>query len=96
MPEPNRLPWRIDPEIAQVAFWKLVEQRVTVVVECASCNHKAEWGPAQLDRMFRRQRGKNLAWIASRLRCRACRSEWVSLAAKDGGRRLGLAGFWAE
>jgi transcriptional regulator GlxA family with amidase domain len=94
MPEPNRLPWRIDPEIAQVAFWRLIEQRITVVLECTACHHKAEWPPNELERLFRRQSGKTLAWYAHRLRCRACRSEWVSVAAKEGGRRLGLSEFW--
>ena len=80
MPEPNRPPWRIVSELDGKAIWWLVDQRVTVLIQCDACPHEARWKPADLDRKFARVRGKTMAYIAPRLRCSRCRSEWVRVS----------------
>lgn len=78
MPEPNqRPPWRIEEGLGQVPLWILVEQRISVMLECDNCRHKAEWSPDYMGRALSKVRGENLHSIASRLRCVECRSEWV-------------------
>ena len=81
MPEPNRRPpWRIADGLGPWAVWQLVDQRVVLAIACDSCPHAARWGPDQLRRRFRRHQGRTIAWIAPRLRCSKCRSEWIRIS----------------
>jgi hypothetical protein len=80
MPEPNRPPWRIAEGLGGVAIWRLVERNVTLVITCDACPHFAKRASADLERRFRRQRGRTLAWIAPKLRCSRCRSEWLRIS----------------
>jgi len=84
MPEPNRSPWQIQPGLGGWPFWSLVEQRVTVILECEACHHEARWTPAEIDRRSRKVRSKNFGWIARKLRCSKCRSEWVKVSLAPG------------
>ena len=84
MPEPNRAPWLIDGRLGGWAVWKLVENRVTVAIKCDACGHVAEWRPVDLDRKFAGARGRNMTWIAPRLRCSRCRSNWVRISMTPG------------
>ena len=82
MPEPNREPYRLQPELAGWAFWQLVEMRATVIIECDACHHKAEWTPEILRSRSRRMPSKNFKWIVRRLRCSKCRSNWLMVYLK--------------
>ncbi|MDR3513451.1 MAG: hypothetical protein P4L73_17570 [Caulobacteraceae bacterium] len=94
MPEPSRPPWRIADGLGGLAIWSLVDQRVTLVIECDSCPHFAKWTPADLDRRFRRHRGRSLSWIAPRLRCSRCKSNWVRISAERGAVVGARPGAW--
>jgi hypothetical protein len=80
MPEPNRPPWQVGADLDGLPIWALVADAVTVRLECESCHHAAEWRPGDLDRLFRRVPTKTLSQIGPKLRCRACRSEWVRVS----------------
>ena len=84
MPEPNRPPWQIQGDLGGWPFWSLVEQRVTVILECEACHHEARWTPAEIDRRSKKVRSKNFGWIARKLRCSKCRSEWVRISLAPG------------
>ncbi len=58
----------------------LIEERARIIIECDSCNHRGEWTAETLERLFSRHRGKNLRMVASKLRCRECRSEWIHIS----------------
>ena len=80
MPEPNHRPsFQLSEEIQGWPLWVLIEERCTVMVECDACFHRAEWTPAFMDRRFTRFRGKSLWWVAAKLRCGQCRSNYVHL-----------------
>lgn len=84
MPEPNRAPYRIEPQLVGWAFWQLVEMRATVIIECDACHHQGVWTPEVLGRRSRLMSGKSFGWIARRLRCSACRSNWLMIYLKPG------------
>jgi len=86
MPEPNRPPWLIAEDLRAWSIWQLVEMGVTLVIHCEACSHEARWPPREIERRLRRVRGKNLAYVASRLRCSeaGCRSEWLGISAAPG------------
>ena len=80
MPEPNRTPWRVAPDIADRTVSQLIEGRVSVVLDCESCPHMATWTPTDVGRRLGRHRDKTLNALAPRLRCSRCRSEWVRIS----------------
>jgi hypothetical protein len=80
MPEPNRPPWRIASDLDGKAIGWLVDQRMTVWLQCDACPHEVKWEPADLDRKFAKVRGSAMAHIAPRLRCGRCRSEWLRIS----------------
>ncbi len=91
MPEPNhRPPYQIADDIAGWPLWVLIDHGVTVMIECDSCHHQTAWSPEHMDRAFRSHRGKSLWWLAARLRCLNCRSQYVRLWGRSKG-RLGPA-----
>ena len=79
MPEPNRPPWRIADALGGSPIGDLIDSKVTVILECESCRHRAAWSAGDLARRFGKVREATLNRIAPKLRCRACRSEWVRL-----------------
>jgi hypothetical protein len=85
MPEPNhRPPWQIAGKLGGWAIWQLVEQRVTLVIECDACPNVAKWAPADLNRHLGMVRGRSLAWVAPYLRCSRCKSEWIRISQEKG------------
>ena len=79
MPEPNGPPYQIAGDLGGWPIWTLIDQRVTVKLECAACHHQAEWSPEYMQRRFPKLRGKPLWWLAPKLRCFRCRSHYVRL-----------------
>jgi hypothetical protein len=80
MPEPNRPPWRVAPDIDNRPVRQLVERRVSVMLDCESCPHVATWTPADISRRFGGHGDKSFNWLGSRLRCSHCGSEWVRIS----------------
>jgi hypothetical protein len=93
MPEPNRPPWRVDPDIGARPARQLIERGVSVMLDCESCLHIATWGPADIARRFGGHADRSFNWLGPRLRCSHCRSEWVRISPAspaqnaDGGRK---------
>ncbi|HEX4184194.1 MAG TPA: hypothetical protein VHY34_13145 [Caulobacteraceae bacterium] len=88
MPDPNRLPWRIDDRLAGMTLGALIEQRAVIVIDCDSCPNVARWTAKDMERRFHRQRHLTLREIGPKLRCSKCRSEWVRIARNDRARPL--------
>ena len=84
MPEPSRPPWQIVEGLGGWPFWSLIEQRVTVVIECDSCPHFAKWTPADMQRKCARNMSRTFARIAPRLRCSRCKSNWLRVSLDKG------------
>ena len=80
MPEPNRSPWRVAPDIDNVPVAQLVECRMSVTLDCESCPHVATWTPEDIGRRFGGHGDKTFNWLGSRLRCSHCRSDWVRIS----------------
>jgi hypothetical protein len=79
MPEPNRLPWRIEEGLAGTPLGTLIQERTVIVLDCDSCPNRVRWGAEDLERRFQRRRNLTLGEIGPRLRCSKCRSEWVRI-----------------
>jgi hypothetical protein len=90
MPEPNRPAYLIEDMIAGLPFWLLVEQQTVVRFDCDACHHVGRWTPDDIERRFRSRQGLTLRQIAPRLRCSACKSEWVYVAREFRGRTAKL------
>ena len=84
MPEPNRSPWRVAPDIDNVPVCQLVECRMSVMLDCESCAHVAIWTPADIGRRLGGHTDKTFNWLGSRLRCSHCRSDWVRISLAPG------------
>lgn len=84
MPEPNRVPWLIEEQLGGWAVWQLCEMNVVLTIKCDACQHSARWTPADTKRRLRRHTGRPLWMIARKLRCSACRSEWLRISAESG------------
>ena len=78
MPEP-RTTFRIADNIGPAPFWQLIEQGVTIAIECDACHWQTRWTPEQIEGRFRRHRSKSLNFIASKLRCHRCNSQFVHI-----------------
>ena len=95
MPEPNhRPPYRFEDGLGSVMLWSLIEQRATIVIECDNCNRKAEWSADYMARQLGKWRNKNIRQIAPKLRCFACRSNWLRIWRSDPRKNLPNATFW--
>lgn len=94
MPEPNRPPWRIASDLGNWAIWQLAERGAVIVIECDSCPHFVRWTPADLTSRFPRSLGRTMAWIAPKLRCSRCRSNWVKVSAEAKGSVSGRPEVW--
>ena len=82
MPEPNhRPPWQIEDGLGARTIRELLDQAVTLIIECDGCSHRASWGPKDLARRFGRKPARSVAALAPRLRCSKCRSEWIKVYA---------------
>ena len=80
MPEPNhRPPFQVARDIAGWPLWVLIDHRTVVMLECDACHHRTSWSPGYMAKAFPTYRGKSLEWLAGRLRCGRCRSEYVRL-----------------
>lgn len=77
MPEPNRPPWRIETVLSGFSIGELITTRMTVILECESCRHKATWSSEDLARRLGAARETTLDRIGPKLRCGTCRSNWV-------------------
>ncbi|MDZ4868479.1 MAG: hypothetical protein SGI91_14260 [Alphaproteobacteria bacterium] len=82
MPEPNRSPWQVHQDIAQLYGWQILESGLTLVVECDACARVVEWPPRFVARYFANLKRVRMPEIASRLRCGKCRSNWVKVSGK--------------
>jgi len=80
MPEPNRTPWLIGPDLGDALVARLIEQQAVLALTCHACRHRARWSPAELRRRFAEQPRLSLRVLAPRLRCRVCRSEWIEIS----------------
>jgi hypothetical protein len=80
MPEPNRPPWRVTPDIGSRPVRELVERHISVMLDCESCPYVTVWTPADISRRFGGHTDKSFDWLGPRLRCSHCRSEWVRIS----------------
>ena len=79
MPEPSRPPWLIEPDLAALPIGRLIEESAIVGLACHACGHRTIWYPGDLRRRFAGHPKLTFRQVAPRLRCRACRSEWVQV-----------------
>jgi hypothetical protein len=79
MPEPSRPPWLIEAEFAAIPIARLIDDNAVVGLVCHACRHKARWPAGELRRRFAGKPKLTFGQVAPRLRCRACRSEWVQI-----------------
>lgn len=79
MPEPSRPPWLIEPDLAAIPIERLIGESAAVGLICHACRHRAIWDPDDLRRRFGGRPKLTFREVAPRLRCRACRSEWVQV-----------------
>jgi hypothetical protein len=78
MPEPgSRPPCAIEPDLAASPICWLVEDRVTVGLQCDNCHHKGEWSPDYMARELKRWLTRPLAEIGGQIRCTRCKSNWM-------------------
>lgn len=77
MPEPNRAPWLVEPELGAAPFARLIAQGARVGLICHACRHRAIWTADDLGRRFAGRPRLTFRELAPRLRCSVCRSEWV-------------------
>jgi hypothetical protein len=91
MPEPNRHPWRIAPDLDNVPISQLLERCLDIALECEACPHVATWTPEDVRQRLGGNANKTFNALAKRLRCSRCRSGWVriSLAGSASGRTGG-------
>jgi AraC-like DNA-binding protein len=80
MPEPNRAPWLIEPELEAVPLVRLIAQQAVLGLVCHACRHRATWTADELERRFGLSPALTLRGVAPRLRCSICRSQWVEVA----------------
>jgi hypothetical protein len=81
MPEPNRPPWQVAPELNALYGWQLLESGMGLSIHCDACGRITEWHHAFLKRRFKNLQRVRMPEIASRLRCSKCRSNWVKVFA---------------
>jgi hypothetical protein len=55
----------------------LIEDKVTVALQCDNCHHKSEWSPEHMARELSRWLSRPLGDIRSQIRCARCKSNWV-------------------
>jgi hypothetical protein len=79
VPEPSRPPWLIEPDLAAVPIARLIEEGAAIGLTCHACRRRATWFPGDLGRRFAGKPKLTFTQVAPRLRCRACRSEWVQV-----------------
>jgi AraC-like DNA-binding protein len=79
MPEPNRAPWLVEPELAAAPLARLIEQEAILALVCHACRHRATWTAGELQRRFGRSPTLTLRGLAPKLRCGVCRSQWVEI-----------------
>jgi hypothetical protein len=79
MPEPNRTPWLIDPDLAGTPMARLIDTGAVVRLVCHACRHPARWDAGELRRRFAGRATLTFRGLAPRLRCGRCRSEWVEV-----------------
>ena len=92
MPMNENLPtWRIADNLEHMRIWELVEQRVTLVVECVSCRRHTTWPPELMRKRLKPRMANRLSNVAGRFRCAACRSAfvWISRESKRSGSQTG-------
>jgi hypothetical protein len=77
MPEPNRAPQLVEPALSSAPLARLIEQGAEIGLVCHACRHSAVWAPADLRRRFGAKPGLTFRDLAPRLRCGACKSEWI-------------------
>jgi len=84
MPEPNRVPYVFNEDLARVTFARLIEQRAVIVLQCHGCWHEGLWRAEDLQRKFPGRHELTFARIAPKLRCSKCRSEWLQVVRMHG------------
>jgi hypothetical protein len=85
VPEPNRPPYVIEAQIAGLPFSQLIEQQAVVRFDCDACSHVGRWTAAEIARRFKGRPSLTLLKVGPKLRCSACRSEWVHVARERAG-----------
>ena len=79
-PQPDRRhPARVDPELAQMRVWEVIENDVRIKIACDNCHHEAVWTRAFMEKRLRRRTGLTVLALAMKLRCAGCRSEYVRI-----------------
>lgn len=79
MPEPNRPPWLVDATLAGVPIGRLIDRGTAVGLLCHACRRRATWTAEDLRRRFAGRSGLTLRELAPRIRCGACKSEWIEV-----------------
>lgn len=77
MPEPNRPPCAIEPDLAETPICWLIDDRVTVALKCDNCHHEGEWSPEHMATKLKRWLTRPLGDIRWQIRCTRCRSNWM-------------------
>jgi len=80
MPEPNRSPWRVAPDLTGFPVRDSITASLSVRLVCEGCRHEARWSPEDLGRRFAKTPDTTFNRIGSRLRCSRCRSDWVMIS----------------
>lgn len=81
MPMSERdLTFRITADLQSARIWELIEAKVTLAIECVSCNRRTTWPPELIRRRLAKATGKRLTAVAGQLRCAACRSRFVRVS----------------
>lgn len=80
MPEPNRAPWLVEPELEALPFARLIGEGVRIGLLCHACRRRVVWTAEDLSRRFPGRPRLTFKALAPRLRCGVCKSEWVQVA----------------
>lgn len=80
MPEPNRAPWLIEPELEAAPFSQLIGEGAEIGLVCHACRRRVVWTALDLSHRFPGRPKLTFKALAPRLRCGACKSEWVQVA----------------
>jgi hypothetical protein len=86
MPEPNRAPWLIAPDLSAAPIARLIEQGAEIGLLCHACRRRATWTAQDLRRRFAGRPGLTFRELAPRLRCGVCRSDWIEVGRGEVGR----------